>query len=214
MEETPSNAQLYRVRWMDSSRAGPIEAGIQSRSEIRAADVAGPDDLKLLKRAAAGDSGAFHGLVDRHADRLFRLGYSLLGNAADAEDVVQETFSGAWRGSGGFEGRAAVGTWLTRILVTQVAKFHRDRKRPMQPLDAGRECAGGAHGASASDARMDLQAALQKICPEHRQVLVLREYEHMSYEEIAQVLDVPRGTVESRLHRARAELREKLKAYF
>jgi RNA polymerase sigma-70 factor, ECF subfamily len=168
------------------------------------------DDLRLLKRSGAGDAKAFHQLLDRHADRLFRLAYSLVGNAADAEDVVQETLAGAYRGIRGFEGRSSVGTWLTRILVTQAAKLRRDRKRT-EPMDQAMAVEGGG---LAAERRMDLQAALEKLSPEHRQVLVLREYERMSYEEIAEVLGVPRGTVESRLHRARAELREKLRAYW
>lgn len=168
------------------------------------------DDLKLLRRAGMGESKAFSALVNRHADRLYRLAYSLLGNAADSEDVLQETFAGAYRGMNAFEGRSSVGTWLTRILVTQAAKWRRDRRRPTQPLP---DQTSSQSGQSAVDHRLDLQAALDQLSAEHRQVLVLREFEKMSYEEMALVIGVPRGTVESRLHRARAELREMLKAY-
>jgi RNA polymerase sigma-70 factor (ECF subfamily) len=169
------------------------------------------DDIDLVRRAVAGDSGAFHGLVDRHADRLYRLAVSLVGNAADAEDVLQETFAGAYRGLKGFEERASVKTWLTRIVVVQVARWRRERSR--RPIEAMPDLPHPQSGSAAMDARIDLAAALQKLSPEHQQVLVLREFEQMTYEEIAAVLDVPRGTVESRLHRARAELREKLKSY-
>jgi RNA polymerase sigma-70 factor (ECF subfamily) len=213
MEETTSNAQLYRVRWMDGSRAVPKDLGMAPSPEIRAAEVAGPDDLKLLRQARAGDCGAFGELVNHHGDRLYRLACSLLGNAADAEDVVQETFAGAYAGSGAFEGRASVGTWLTRILVRQAARFQRDRKRPMERLEQAEKAPGASASVRLADARMDLQAALQQISPEHRQVLVLREYEQMSYAEIAELLEMPRGTVESRIHRARQEMRERLKAY-
>jgi RNA polymerase sigma-70 factor (ECF subfamily) len=171
------------------------------------------DDLSLLRRVEAGDSKAFHVLVDRHAQRLFRLAHSLVGNAADAEDLVQETFAGAYRGMSGFEGRSSVGTWLTRILVLQVAKWRRQRKPPAAPLDLMEHELGREGGVPRAEQRMDLDAALEQLTPEHREVLVLRQYEQLSYGEIAQVLGVPRGTVESRLYRARAELREKLKAY-
>src|SRR5271167_631695 len=87
------------------------------------------DDIELLHRAGAGDSGAFHALVDRHAQRLYRLAVSLIGNATDAEDVLQETFIGAFRGMRSFEGRSSVKTWLTRILVIQAAQFNRGRRR-------------------------------------------------------------------------------------
>jgi RNA polymerase sigma-70 factor (ECF subfamily) len=153
-------------------------------------------------------------LVDTHSQRLFAIAVRLVGNSTDAEDVLQETWAGAYRGMGRFEARASVKTWLTRILVVQAARWRRDkRRRVMQPLDSmsvGSESNGGPAGV---EKRIDLQAALLRLSPEHREVLVLREFEQMSYEEMAAVLDVPRGTVESRLHRARAELRDKLSAY-
>jgi RNA polymerase sigma-70 factor (ECF subfamily) len=229
MEETQDTAQLYPVNWAgrrDGRRVGPgmeTPSGSEPRSgmEPPLVERKGPeaDDLKLLRRAGAKDARAFRDLVDRHADRLFRLAFSLVGNAADAEDVVQETFAGAFRGIDGFEGRSSVGPWLTRILVTQAAKLRRDRKRPTpQPLETiegrGSELRASSQGGVASaERRMDLHAALALLSPEHRQILVLREFEQLSYEEMAEILGVPRGTVESRLHRARGELREKLKAY-
>jgi RNA polymerase sigma-70 factor (ECF subfamily) len=177
------------------------------------ADTPAADDIQLLHRAAGGDEAAFHRLVDRHAQALYRLAFSLIGNTADAEDVLQETFIGAFRGLGGFEARASVKTWLTRILLTQAAKWRREGKRhPVQPI--GENQPAGASGPGETvDRRIDIHAALQQLTPEHREILVLREFEHLAYEQIAQVLGVPRGTVESRLHRARLELREKLHAY-
>jgi RNA polymerase sigma-70 factor, ECF subfamily len=167
------------------------------------------DDIELLRRAEDGDSAAFHALVDRHASRLFRLAVSLVGNAADAEDVLQETFVGAFRGLKSFEGRASVKTWLTRILVNQAARWRRGRRGR-----AGEQMPDSvAAPAGSPESAIDVQAALGQLSSEHRQVLVLREFERMSYEEMAEVLDIPRGTVESRLHRARGELREKLKSY-
>lgn len=167
-------------------------------------------DIELLRRAAGGDSKAFHALVDRHAQRLFRLAVSLVGNATDAEDVLQETFIGAFRGLGDFEERSSVKTWLTRILITQAAKWRRDRRRRTSvPVDESLAATPGA----GTDVGLDLQATLRQLSPEHREILVLREFERMTYEEIAQALEIPQGTVESRLYRARAELREKLKAY-
>ena len=185
-----------------------------------------PTDLDLLRRARHGDGKAFHALVDRYARTMYGLAYSLLNNAADAEDVVQETFAGAFKSLAKFEERSSVKTWLSRILVNQVAMFKRDvRAEKSQSLDAtaevrdfggaGGEASGGGGSATAGvDARLDLQVALQKLSDEHRQVLVLRELQQLSYEEIAAVLDVPRGTVESRLHRARAELRKSFGADF
>ena len=167
------------------------------------------DDIELLRRAGDGDSAAFHALVDRHAQRLYRLAVSLIGNAADAEDVLQETFIGAFRGLRSFEGRASVKTWLTRILVMQAGQWRRSRRRrKFEPMGDSMAASGPS-----AEAGLDVRAAIAQLSPEHREVVVLREFERMSYEEIAEALDVPRGTVESRLHRARSELREKLKAY-
>jgi RNA polymerase sigma-70 factor, ECF subfamily len=191
---------------------------------------AGPNDLELLRRARRGDGGAFHALVDRYAQSMFALAHSLVGNAADAEDVVQEMFAGAYRGIGRFEERASVKTWLTRILVNQANRLRRDRSnKRMMSLDAPAAGAGSDAepgdtfdaGDAATrpsttagvDARLDLAEMLRTLSPDHRQVIVLREMEQMSYDEIAEVLGVPIGTVESRLYRARAELRQRLKAY-
>jgi RNA polymerase sigma-70 factor (ECF subfamily) len=167
------------------------------------------DDIELLRRAGAGDSEAFHALVDRHAQRLYRLAVSLIGNAADAEDVLQETFIGAFRGLRSFEGRASVKTWLTRILVRQVAQWRRDQGR--RKFERVGDLIAAA--SPSAESGLDVREAMELLSPQHREVLVLREFERMSYEEIAEAIDVPRGTVESRLHRARSELREKLKAY-
>ncbi len=170
------------------------------------------DDPLLLRRAAGGDGKAFRLLVDRHADRMYRLAVSLVGNRTDAEDVLQEAFAGAYKSAGSFRGGSTVKTWLSRILATQAAKWWRDRKgRRPEALD---DSAGGGSGGEAGvAAKMDLHAALDRLSPEHRQVLVLRELDGMGYEQMAAALGVPRGTIESRLHRARAELRRLLSAY-
>jgi RNA polymerase sigma-70 factor (ECF subfamily) len=155
------------------------------------------------------DEATFHDLVDRYTNEMYRLAVSLVGNAADAEDVVQETFSGAFQALPNFDGRSSVRTWLSRILVNQAAKWRRRRKvRRTVVLDAA------APGPSPeSGLRIDVLGALETLSPEHREIIALREFQGMSYEEIADVLGVPRGTVESRLFRARQELRDRLKAY-
>lgn len=151
-------------------------------------------------------AGGFEGLVDRYAQELYGLAYSMLGNGADAEDALQETFLAAFRGLGRFEGRSSLRTWLTGILVRQVALVRRRGGRraaaPVVPGDAA--VCGGEAGVAA---KHDAAALLAALSPEHRDVLVLREMRGMSYKEISEVLGVPRGTVESRLHRARAALR-------
>lgn len=178
-------------------------------------------DADLVRRARNGDEQACHDMVDRYGDYLYGLAYSLVGNAADSADVVQETFSGAFRRLRDFEERSSVKTWLSRILVRQAARHHRSRwRRRTVSLDSISGTSeesftkGKANSAvTRSDTRMDVLAALQKLAPIHREVMVLRELEGMSYEEIGAVLGVPRGTVESRLFRARREMRERLRDY-
>lgn len=178
-------------------------------------------DSELARRARQGDDAALHELLDRHAGQLFALAVALVGNAADAEDVVQETLLGALRGIRAFKGRSAVKTWLVGILVRQAARHHRSRgRRPVVSLDALSEASASAPGrgrpepsTAELDIRMDVLAALETLSREHRQVVLLRELQGMSYEEMAQVLGVPRGTVESRLFRARGALRERLGGY-
>lgn len=188
--------------------------------------VGGDSDAALLAGLRAGDPTAQRVLVDRHARTLYALAYSLVGNAADAEDVVQETFLGAIRRIDAFEGRASLKTWLSRILVNQASKLRRSRAiRRMAPLDvtgAGHDAPNevappatpdNATPAARVEQRADVNAMLDALSPDHREVIVLRELQGLSYEEIAAALGVPRGTVESRLHRARNELRRRFSEY-
>lgn len=179
-------------------------------------------DPELLHRAARGEHRAFQALVQRHAKYLFSLAYSLVGSSADAEDVVQESLTGAFKGLGKFEGRASVKHWLGRIVVRQSARFHqrRGKMRPasieeMQHDDPRIADPAMMVKASAAtvDRRLDIETFLDKLSAPHRQVIVLRELHGLGYEEIAETLGVPRGTVESRLFRARGELAELLRGY-
>lgn len=184
-----------------------------------------PTDEELVRGAQAGDPNAFSALVNRYALTLTRLASSMLSTDADAEDVVQETFIGALRRMPSFEGRSSVKTWLTRILLNRIAKLYRSKRvRRSASIDAMLDD-GAQPGAASSkrlsvasatgsvDSRVDVGQMLDALTPEHREVLVLRELQGLSYEEIAQTLGVPRGTVESRLHRARHQLKVKFEGY-
>jgi RNA polymerase sigma-70 factor (ECF subfamily) len=175
-----------------------------------------PDDTELLEQIRRGDQAAFRALLERHARYLFGVAHSLTaGNATDAEDLVQETLLGAL--SGHFRGESSVRTWLVRILVNRAAMLRRSRsRRPETPNERLNQAASPASAGTtgAVEARLDLTTMLAALTPEHRQVIVLRELEGLSYEQIAAALHVPRGTVESRLHRAREELRKRFKGYW
>jgi len=175
-----------------------------------------PDDAELVRRIGQNDSTAFRELVQRHARYLYGIAFSLSGNAADAEDLVQETFAATLTSH--FRGEAAVRTWLVQILVRRAAMLRRGRKHPavagrigLSDQVAASTTTPSAH--AGTEARLDLASMLEILSSEHRQVIVLREIEGLSYEEIATALGVPRGTVESRLHRARAELRRRFEGY-
>ena len=178
-------------------------------------------DGELAKRAARGDRAAFHAIVDAHAHDLFRLARSLSRTNEDADDIVQETFIAAFRGLPKFDGRSSLKTWLSRILMKRAAKaWHKNRhSRNALSLSTapGAEAVDNrlttAGAATAVEQRLDLTQVLPTLTAEYREVLVLRELQGLSYAEIAQTLGLPQGTVESRLHRGRCELRERLQAY-
>lgn len=184
-------------------------------------DLTEPD---LVQHIRAGEPDAFRELVRRHSAELYRLAFSLVGNAADADDVVQQSFVGVLRGIDRFQGRSSLRTWLYTIVMNQASKTRRSRRvRQAVPLDAGGLIAaaddaarGGSGGLPAArppnpavDGRLDVAVMLDALSPEHREVIVMRELQNLTYEEMAAALGVPRGTVESRLFRARRTLRER-----
>ena len=178
-------------------------------------------DLDLARRAAAGDRLAFHAIVDRHASDLFRLARSLARGAADAEDVVQDAFLAAYRGIGKFDGRSSLKTWLGKIVIKRSISAWRKNKRhrsavSLEPLHESLERSGrgaGVSGSTAVDQRLDLATVLPGLAAEYREIFLLREVQGLSYAEIGKALGIPPGTVDSRLHRARSELRKRLKSY-
>jgi RNA polymerase sigma-70 factor (ECF subfamily) len=151
-------------------------------------------------------------IVDRHGRYLTRVALTLCGNAADAEDLVQETFVAALTSR--FRGESAARTWLVQILVRQNALLRRKRGRERgTPMPGESERSTVRSSASGTDAKLDLAQMLEGLSPDQRDVIVLRELEGLSYEEMAAALHVPRGTVESRLHRARATLKQLFTGY-
>jgi len=174
------------------------------------------NEEELLVLARRGDNAARTELVMRHGRRLFGLAAALLGaDDADVNDMVQETFLAAFDGGlKTFKGDAALATWLGGVLINRVRKLRRYRRsRPAGPLDGvGRQPA--ADRASPSPAarveqRIDVAAMLDTLPPEYREVIVLREWQQMSYAEMAATLGVPERTAETRLTRARRMLRQR-----
>jgi len=166
--------------------------------------------LGLARRVADDDRRAVDALLRDHYDRLYAVCRRLTGNDADAADATQETLLAVVRGLRGFDGRSRFSTWSYRIAVNASLDELRRRRRRPEPtaepfLDAPRS--GGADAAGeASDRRLDIDAALTRLPPEFRAAVVLRDLCGLDYAEIASVLEIPPGTVRSRIARGRSLL--------
>ena len=175
---------------------------------------------ELLEQARRGENAARTELVMRHGRRLFGLAAALLGGGdADVNDVVQETFLAAFDGGlKAFQGGSSLSTWLSGIMINRVRKLRRYRQsRPAGPPH-GIERHPADDQASRSPAtqveqRMDVATMLDSLPPEYREVIVLREWQQMSYAEMASALGVPERTAETRLTRARRMLRQRFGGY-
>lgn len=176
------------------------------------------DDASLIAATLAGDSSAFGRLVQQHQDRLFNSLLRVLGSSDDAADIVQDAFVQAYVKLESFRGGSQFYTWLYRIAFN-LAMSHMRRGHKKASLDALKTLAGSepvdgqptAEGGLIEQERAELvHASLAELSLEHRQILVLREIDGCSYEDIAEILELPVGTVRSRLFRARLEMRDLL----
>lgn len=178
------------------------------------------DDRRLIAECLGGRRDAFGELVTRYQARLYNAAVRLVDSPDDAADVVQDAFLNAYQSLHAFKGDAEFFTWLYRIAFNGAISLKR-KKRPTGSLDA----AGGDHGYEPPDPsdyvrtghaleRTEedelLYAALARLSPEHREVLTMKDLDGLRYEEMAELLAVPVGTIRSRLHRARLELRNLL----
>lgn len=177
-------------------------------------NVADLDDETLVERAAnGGDNAAFAELVRRHQGKVRGLLLRLTGNPTLADDLAQEVFLRAYRGLVGFEGRSRFSTWIYRIAYN-VFLNHRARSKELASLPQGFESSAAAPDTELSpsrlDMRRDLASAIAELPERYRVVVTLYYLEDVSYPEIAEVLDLPLGTVKTHLHRAKKLLREHL----
>lgn len=189
-------------------------------------------DAELVDKARKGDAAAFKRLVELHQGRLFAVAYGMLRDRDDAMDVVQDAFIKAHKKLAEFEGNAAFSTWLYRICVNLcIDKKRADARRRKVDLDdalatvsddslyAESEIGGRLSGSNplknTSDVELgrELGRALAGLSEDHRAILLLREVEGMSYEEIADTLHIPRGTVMSRLFHARKNMQRLLRPF-
>ncbi|MGH9058326.1 MAG: RNA polymerase sigma factor, partial [Acidimicrobiales bacterium] len=159
-----------------------------------------------MQRARAGDRQATDDLLRRHYDRLYAVCRRLTGDDGDAADAAQEVLIAIVRGLAGFDGRSRFTTWSYRIAVNaSLDELRRRRRRPV-PATEDELRAVSRDGADAAAARIDVDRALAAIPVEFRVAVVLRDLCGLDYAEIGQVLDLPPGTVRSRIARGRAAL--------
>lgn len=175
------------------------------------------EDATLVAWARKGDADAFAELVRRYRNDVFGLAMHYVGQREDAWDIAQEVFVKAHRSLGRFRGDASFKTWVLRITSNQCKDFFKKRRLPTVSMDAAvRESAasslaGPEQAAEAREIGEGIQQALGTLPHKHRTAFILREFEGMSYDEMAEAMGCNLGTVMSRLHHARRKLREQLK---
>jgi RNA polymerase sigma-70 factor, ECF subfamily len=180
------------------------------------------DEAELIAKASQGDRDAFSVLVERYERRVVGVALAVVHNQDDAMELAQETFVRAFGNLKNFESRSSFSTWLYRIAANLSIDFWRregrhivlrgeDAENEIRRLPSGE---GDSYlAASRTELGKKLKDALDELTPEHRAVVLLREVEGLSYDEISDVLQCPRGTVMSRLHYARTRLRSILKDF-
>lgn len=221
-----TDARVARARALVEEQRKRAEAALDKKKNERARD------MVLVDQARAGDARAFRSLVEAHQGRLFSVAYGMLRDRDEAMDAVQDAFIKAHKKLAEFEGNAAFSTWLYRICVNLCIDRKRAdaRRRKVDVDDAlatigedslyaeaeiGARLSGANPLKTASDKQLgaELSRALAALSDDHRSILLLREVEGMSYEEIAETLTIPRGTVMSRLFHARKNMQRLLRPY-
>ncbi len=176
------------------------------------------EEKELIRRSQSGDGDAFGVLIERYKGKVFSLAYGFTRDRAAADDLAQEIFIKAYFSLPRFKARSEFGTWLYRIAVNH-AKDHL-RKIRSRSRDVSIEDIGEQRLAPVDKSQEDVQtteerralvlAALERLPDKYQIILTLRDIEGMSYEDISRILDLSPGTVDSRLHRARQKLRQRL----
>jgi len=200
-----AGAPIETASWSESVSIAPIADGCVV-----------DEDTELLDRLAEDDEIAFRSLVERHIDRAYAIALRILGNAADAEDVVQDTMLKVWTHRGRWQhGRAKFSTWLYRVVSNRCIDLR--RKPRTENVDAVPEIADSHPDASSVIERNEvsnmLEAAMQRLPEQQRLAVILSYHENMSNGEIAEVMDTTVAAVESLLKRGRQQLRELLRRH-
>ena len=171
------------------------------------------EDQALVERCRKGDLGAFEEIYRTHSPRLYSLALRMMGNPADAEDMLQEIFLSAHRKLEGFRGEAALGTWLYRLATNQCLDYLRSRAAKTSQLTGSLDDEMGLSDVSSRGiaertvASIDLERALAQLPEGARAAFVLHDVQGLEHREVAEVLGVAEGTSKSQVHKARLKLR-------
>lgn len=169
------------------------------------------DDRELVRAHLRGDRGAFSTLVERHQRRVYNIAYRMLGRPEDAADATQEVFLTCLRKLSGYRGDSAFTTWLHRVTVNVCHDALRRRSREQPARDEEGPELSSRDVADVAAAAVDVQRALSLVAEEFRTPLVLHDLDDLPYDEIAEILGAPLGTVKSRIHRGRVALARALR---
>jgi RNA polymerase sigma-70 factor, ECF subfamily len=186
-----------------------LEEGVKTSEQIQ--------DLELVHRSQAGDTEAFGQLVTKYRSKIFTMVYGMVRNEHDAWDLTQEAFLKAWQSLHRFEGRSSFYTWLHSLTVNlAIYSLRRKGRRAEVELNDAIASFLPDPGVNyeCTEIRERLNAALAKLSPEHRAVVLLKELEDLQYHEIADFLNLPMGTVMSRLFYARKKLQSMLRPIY
>jgi RNA polymerase sigma-70 factor (ECF subfamily) len=169
-------------------------------------------DAELARRITAGDDSAFDRLYGENVGRVYAVCLRMAGDAARARSLTQEAFVRAWERMGSFRGESKLSSWLHRITVNVVLESERSRRRWHGLLAAPEQGADSAARGGDPGLRVDLERAIARLPTGARRMLVLRDVEGHSYEEVAELTGVALGTVKSQISRARRLVRDMLEA--
>lgn len=186
------------------------------------------DEKKLIQKAKAGDNKAFEELIEEHFKKIYNIAYRMTGNPDDASDMTQEVMIKLFRNIGSFKGDSKFSTWVYRVATnTCLDELKKQKRHSHTSLNAEFDTGEGEltydvedtaptpeEATEKKELRHTVAAAIQKLSPDHKAAIILRDIKGFSYDEIAKVLKCSEGTVKSRLNRARAALKEILKKDF
>lgn len=195
---------------------------------VASAGGAGDDqDGEVVKRSIEGDPQAFNVLVEKYYRKIYNLAYRFVGDSEEANDLAQEIFTAAFQNLGKFRGDAKFSTWLFQIATNRGKNKFKYLKRRGYFVNRGQSDADDEREylqkavpdystnpedlLAGKQIQKVVQDAINELDPDHKEIVILRDIEGFSYEEIARILNLPEGTTKSRLHRARMVVKEKLK---